>query len=67
MERSWALRASGGVREGVRIEETGLSSGQREKRESLEPVVYLHPLTRMSLLFLENTVTALLSNRTLQP
>ena len=49
------------------IEETGLSLGWREKRESLAPVVSLHPLSRISLLFLEKMVTALLSNRTLQP
>ena len=49
------------------MEETGLSSGLREKRHSLAPVVSLHPLSRMFLLTLEYTVTASLSNRTVQP
>ena len=65
--RSWALRAAGGVGVEGWIEETGLSSGQGEKRHSLAPVVSLHPLSRMFLLSLEKTVTALLSNKTLQP
>ena len=49
------------------MEETGLSSGLREKRHSLAPVVSLLPLSRMFLLSLEYTVTASLSNRTVQP
>ena len=48
------------------IDEMGWSSGQREKRQSLAPVVSRHPLSRMPLLFLEKTVTVLLSKRTLQ-
>ena len=35
------------------IEETGLSLGQREKRHILAPVVSLHLLSMMLLLFLE--------------
>ena len=65
--RSWELRAPGGVGVDVWIEETGLSSGQREKRHSLDPVVSLHLLSRTFFLYLEKTVTALLSNKTLQP
>ena len=49
------------------MEETGLSSGLSEKRHSLAPVVSLHYLSRMFLLYLEYTVTASLSNRTVQP
>ena len=49
------------------MEDTWLSSGLREKRHSLAPVVSLHPLIRMVLLFLEYTVAASLSNRTVQP
>ena len=49
------------------MEETWLSSGLREKRHSLAPEVSLHPLSRMVLLFLEYTVMASLSNRTVQP
>ena len=64
---SWALRAAGGVGAEGWMEETGLSSGRIEKRQSFAPVVSLYPLSRMSLLLLEKTVTALLSNRTLQP
>ena len=37
------------------------------ERHSLAPVVSLHPLSRMFFLSLENTVTALLSNKTLRP
>ena len=48
------------------MEETWLSSGLREKRHSLAPVVSLHPLSRMFLLSLEYTATAPLSNRTVQ-
>ena len=67
MGRSWELRAAGVV-EGVRWkEETGLSLGRREKRHSLVLVVSLHILSRMVLLSLEKTVTALLSNEIVQP
>ena len=48
-------------------EETVFSSGLIEKRHSLVPVVSLHPLSRMVLFSLEKTVTALLSNKTVQP
>ena len=65
--RSWALREAGVVGVVGWIEETGFSSGRREKRHSLAPVVSLHPLSRMLLLSLEKTVTALLSNITVQP
>ena len=65
--RLWALRSAGGAGEEVWIEEKGLSLGQREKRQSLAPVVSLHLLSRMPLLSLGKTVTALLSKRTLQP
>ena len=65
--RSWALREAGVVGVVGWIEETGLSSGQREKRHSLAPVVSLHPLSRMFLLSLEKTVTVLLSNKIFQP
>ena len=53
MGSSWALRASRVVGAEGSIEETGLSSGRREKRQSLAPVVSLHPLSRMYLLFLD--------------
>ena len=65
--RVWALRAAGVVEVVGWIEETGLSSGRREKRHSLVTVVSLHPLSRMFLFYLEKTVTAFLSNNTLQP
>ena len=64
--RSWALRAAGVVGGVGRKDETGLSSGRREKRDSLAPVVSLHPLSRMVLLSFEKTVTTLLSNKTVQ-
>ena len=49
------------------LEETGLSSGWREKRYSFAPVVSLHTLISIVLLSLEKMVTALLSNNTVQP
>ena len=65
--RLCALREAGIVGGVGWKEETGLSSGCREKRHSLAPVVSLHPLSRMFLLSFEKTVTALLSNKTVQP
>ena len=67
MGRSWALRAAGCAGAGEWIEEMELSSGHREKRQSLAPVVSCHPLSRMPWLSLEKTVTALLLKRTFQP
>ena len=52
MGRSWALRAARGAGVEGWIEETGLSSGRIEKHQSLAPVVSLHPLSRMPLLYL---------------
>ena len=46
---SWALRSAVVVGVEGWIEETGLSSGCREKRHSLKPVVSIHPLSRMFL------------------
>ena len=47
MGRSWALRAAGVAGAEGWIDEIGWSSGWKEKRQSLAPVVSRHPLSRM--------------------